>query len=176
MKRYLFLDIDGVLNSAQSAIMYAREWNNKGRPQGRSLLSKNNWEFCPIAVSNLQFIFEKIPDLKVVISSTWRYGETLQYFKDMFKTLNLPEDSVISMTPRLNGPPRGLEIQQWLDENEFQYSLMDPEYEFVIVDDDSDMEHLKTNLVQTNYRTGLTLVEANEIIKRFNSQGDEDEN
>jgi len=83
--KVLFLDFDGVLNSKKSTYYYYRNWVEAGKPAGRSLLSKWNWELYPIAVSNLRFISENCPDLKTGTSSTWRLGETVDYFKDMFK-------------------------------------------------------------------------------------------
>ena len=151
--KVLFLDIDGVLNSEQSAIYYNR-------------LNVENGGFndfsCPIARSNLHSILEELPDLKIVVSSTWRLGETLESMRGVLAQLALIKpDRVIGMTPSLRGGKvRGDEIQAWLDAN--------PGVErFVIVDDDSDMAHLMNSLVQTSWRHGLMRKDAVEIINRF---------
>jgi L-alanine-DL-glutamate epimerase-like enolase superfamily enzyme len=46
------------------------------------------------------------------------------------------------------GGVRGPQIQRWIDANAFQG-------QFVILDDDSDMEHLIHKLVKTNFEEGL---------------------
>lgn len=60
------------------------------------------------------------------------------------------EIEVLGKTPYL-GTKRGIEIQQWLDDNE------DKNIEsFVILDDDMDMEHLMEHGVFTDTDIGLT--------------------
>lgn len=144
-----FLDFDGVLNSEQSAIF----WHNK-RDQAKwesemytswtgSLKEYLAQEFCPIALSNVEELIRRVPDLKIVVSSTWRIGETVESLKNILKPAKLVSDAVIDVTPRLKLIPRGNEIQAWLDKH--------PEVtEFVIIDDDSDMLHLKDKLVKTS--------------------------
>ena len=64
------------------------------------------------------------------------------------------------MTPRL-GTKRGIEIKKWLSDN--------PEVtDFVILDDDSDMEEYnETNLVQTNFYEGGLLEKHKDKIKEI---------
>ena len=57
---------------------------------------------------------------------------------------------IIGRTKRL-GTDRGIEIQQWLDDNKD----LDIE-KFVILDDDMDMEHLLRHLVHTDTNIGMT--------------------
>ena len=66
----------------------------------------------------------------------------------------------IGKTPKL-WEKRGLEIQKWLDKN--------PGVDkFIILDDDSDMVHLMSHLLQTDGEFGLTNEIADEAIKRLN--------
>jgi len=106
-------------------------------------------EFCPIALSNVEELVRRVPDLKIVVSSTWRLGETVESLKKILFPAKLVADAVISVTPRLAwGIERGLEIQDWLDRH--------PEVtRFVIVDDDDDMAHLKHRLVLTDALHGF---------------------
>ena len=62
------------------------------------------------------------------------------------------------MTPKLH-VRRGLEIQKWLDDNPQGENVV-----FVILDDDSDMEHLMDRLVQTDHEFGLTQEDAGKAI------------
>lgn len=149
-----FLDFDGVLNSAQSATF----WHNK-RDQSKwenelykdwpgTLKEYLSQEFCPIALSNVEELVRRVPDLKIVVSSTWRLGETVESLQLILKPAKLVSDAVIDVTPRIALTPRGNEIQAWLDGH--------PEVtEFVIIDDDCDMLHLKEHLVHTSSLHGF---------------------
>jgi hypothetical protein len=153
--KILFLDIDGVLNSHQSAIYYNRiGHDNGGNPD----------HFCPIALSNLHSILEEFPDLKLVISSTWRLGETLESMQQkLFALGSIPPQRVISMTPVLRDPrvARGVEIEAWLKVYGNSVSR------YVIVDDDGDMAKVKDALIQTDEWHGLMRRDAVAIMDRF---------
>lgn len=147
--KILFLDFDGVLNSHQSETF----WHNKRDQQKWENEMYSSWqgslkeylalEFCPIAVSNLEELMRRVPELKIVVSSTWRYGETVESLKVMFEPFKLISNAIIDVTPNVCPSPRGNEIQAWLDKH--------PEIDkFVIVDDDRDMVHLIDKLVHTS--------------------------
>ena len=61
----MFLDIDGVLNTI-SYSDYLIEHNEDE-------VDKDGAIFAPEAVSNLAYIINKVPDVKIIISSTWRF-------------------------------------------------------------------------------------------------------
>lgn len=69
--RVIFCDFDGVLNSVASFI-----YNNRQNLLGLTDVPTHE-SFDPIACSNLQFILEELPDVQVVVSSTWRKTKTL---------------------------------------------------------------------------------------------------
>ncbi len=125
MVKCVMLDIDGVLNSVDSAIGWCAL---KGHQQEELTLD-------PISVGLLKSLCD-ITDAKIVISSTWRLGRTVQDFVEIFKLYEWDNAPIIDMTPSLPGKRdsherRGHEIQQWLDNN--------PVDSYVIFDDDSDM-------------------------------------
>lgn len=163
ISKILFLDIDGVLNSHQSADYFHRvrgEWNPYE-------------EFCPISVGNLCTILEEVPDLKIIMSSTWRIGiPNLEKLKEIFDALptsiesSLIKSRLIDKTPVHRDSPRGLEIQEWVDVNK---DKLTKDFRMVILDDDSDMAHLKPHLIQTNGVLGLTLLDAQKAIRVFKS-------
>lgn len=171
--KVLFLDIDGVLNSAQSARFWHRNrdqklWENELYEGWEgSLKGYLAQEFCPIACQNLTMILEELSDLKIVVSSTWRIGETVESLKKILSFSDLVSNAIISTTPVHRDDPRGLEIQAWLDEHKNHGKVNEQVSHFVIVDDDADMEHLVPHLVQTDNRVGLDYNKAWEIIKRF---------
>jgi hypothetical protein len=182
--KILFLDIDGVLNSVQSAHFFheEREKAKAGHPGfldalGRRALRDD--EFCPIACSNLRFILKEIPDLKIVVSSTWRMGRTVEELRDVLEKAGVARDRVLDKTEVIYSMDsgytkeidRGLEIQKWLDDNA-NHSVLMPKYQvddFVILDDDSDMAHLKEtqHFIQTDYAHGLDYRTAVAVIHKL---------
>jgi hypothetical protein len=148
--KVLFLDVDGVLLTRASAMYFA--WLQRNGPD-----PTKGWRlWCPIATNNLRRLLADEPDLMVVLSSSWRTGRTLEECKDLFRENDLDPDRMIGRTGAARDK-RGHEIQAWLDHH--------PEVtRFVIVDDDSDMEHLEAFHVKTDFAVGLTLLH-NETIK-----------
>lgn len=115
--------------------------------------------FDPIACSNLQYILEELPDVQVVVSSTWRKTKTLAALQEVFKTNHILPERMIGTTPIVDRY-RGKEIEAYLNEH--------PEVtEFVIIDDDSDMEPYLDRLVKTDSRNGLTFSDAEKVIEMF---------
>lgn len=153
--KVIFLDFDGVLNSMQSATF----WHNK-RDQAKwenelysawtgTLREYLAQEFCPIALSNVEELVRRIPDVKIVVSSTWRMAETVETLKKILAPAKLVSDAVIDTTPIFREGPRGDEIQDWLNRH--------PEVtHYVIIDDDSDMlDSQKNNFVKTSSMHGF---------------------
>lgn len=126
----VFLDFDGVLNSHQ----WAKEHG------GLKSLDPRN-----IAVLNELL---RRSGAKIVVSSTWRLQGLGEVRRVLSKAGCIGE--VIGVTPILTSV-RGREIQAWLTEHSELVSS------FVILDDDSDMEHLRPRLVKTSFDEGLQL-------------------
>jgi len=141
--RVLFLDIDGVLNS--------REWfaSQPERVRGYSMFD-DRADLDPKAVRTLKTLFKELPNTKMVVSSSWRIGRSLEDLK-----LLLPDfaDYIIGRTPdsmqNIFASSRGDQIKMWLGDH--------PKVtHFAIVDDDiSDMGSLVSNCVKTSQATGL---------------------
>jgi hypothetical protein len=165
LTRGLFLDFDGVLNSTQSTLMY---W----RRHGRTTIFTDERYLCPIACSNLTYLMETIPDLRIVVSSSWRLHNNLSELRSiLYMACEITPDKILGVTPRLpydpvtkHSPPRGEEIQAWLNENQTKTSMTD----FMILDDDSDMAHLaKDHFLQTDSDVGLTIKDCRAVIQRL---------
>lgn len=154
-ERIIFLDIDGVLNSAD----YFERTHDEREGINRSAADFWQWMFDPDAVTVLNTIIQKT-DAKCVLSSSWRHAHTLADVRGLLKGRGFI-GSLIDKTPkRAPNPPyrRGNEIQAWLAEH--------PEVKkFVILDDDSDMEHLMPYLVQTSWRDGLKTEHIVKVLK-----------
>lgn len=131
MKRVIFLDVDGVLNSLQ----YFKKCRSSG------VKSDDIDNEC---VMILKTIVDR-SGADIVLSSTWRRIPQLR--DQLVERLAMYGLSIIGDTPIIFDKERGDEIKQWLDGH--------PEYEsFIILDDDSDMGPLLEHLVQTSYYMG----------------------
>lgn len=126
----IFLDIDGVLNSVDSAIAFY-EWMPKGtREQSEDKLDK-------VSIGLLRKLC-MVTDAKIVISSTWRMGRVKEDFEEIFKRYGWVDFPYYGQTIigyilfDIGSRTRGHEIQHWLKEH--------PEIiNYAIIDDDSDM-------------------------------------
>lgn len=156
--RIVFLDIDGVLNSEQSARYWKRLYK-----KGKSKVANGYMKLCPICQSNLLSVLEAHPDIKIVLSSTWRLFDT--YKKDL-KNAGMDKEvlsRIIDRTPNKLTSTRGQEIRMWLDEH--------PEVEdFIIIDDDhwGIGEFLEDKrFVNTKIAVGFSYYDADRVIKYF---------
>jgi len=159
MKKVVFLDIDGVLNSQQWA-------ETRGsRVRNPTYADDVQHSTDPACIARLNMITE-VTDAVVVLSSTWRTFHTWEDTANALRDRRGMTGAMIGRTPipsehdpdvfaryagRRPHPqepyPRGYEIQQWLDS-------ADDVAAFVILDDDDDMEHLSPWHVQTDFATG----------------------
>lgn len=105
--KIIFLDIDGVLNSVDFA-----ERNYKETGKGLFM-----YDFLdPFAVDSMKKFLDKHPDIRLVISSSWRYGdvhETVDFFRS--NGMSPLADYVIGDTPRSYSGERGKEIQWFME-------------------------------------------------------------
>lgn len=211
--KVLFLDFDGVLNSRQEVHYHKRVqvgfvWWIKGLLKHvvagvRDLVpSDSRWRwrltwfglkhlsghciFCPIACSNIQYLLDIIPDLRIVVSSTWR-NRGLDECKDILRCNGIDPTRVIGLTPghhedivgnHIQGIDvvmgRGHQIQAWLN---FHHGIVEslkdslrpiqPVESFVIIDDDSDMFHLSNRLVKTRNNEGFMFRHVKKTMKLF---------
>lgn len=131
--KYLFLDIDGVLNHYE---YYMREDKDSNIPYPLN-------EFDPLCIERLKKVLEET-GARIVISSTWR-EEGESYMKGIFKNLGLPDD--FDMTP-IDFRTRGEQVQEFLDQHSCET--------YVILDDDSDfLDSQLSHFVKCSYNTGF---------------------
>ena len=90
-EQYLFLDIDGVLNTTRYGF-YLEDNNMVDEDEEGAL-------FDPEAVKNLASIIENVPDVKIIISSTWRF-KGWEWMNKLWKNRQLP-GKIYSFTPDL---------------------------------------------------------------------------
>lgn len=164
--RYLFLDIDGVLNSERTVFAY-KKLVHCGHIKHQLLLGQpTNSFFDPIAVLLLKTAQEQI-GFKIVISSTWRHSLNVADFVEMFREYGWDTtDIIIGKTP-IDGPIRGSEIKQWLDVHAKW------PYKYCIVDDTPDMlDEQFAFFVQTKFTDGLSFEDFKKIFAIFEESYD----
>lgn len=153
MKKFIFLDIDGVLNHHQ---FYLAKQRYKVYVEPR-------YPLCDIDLEKLKLLDELInkTNAQIIISSTWRNKYSIDDFKNFFGTLGFRNtDSIVDKTPKLffqsevkHSVPRGCEIFEWLESNT-EYEEV---YTYVIFDDDSDMMYWqRNNFIWVDGYCGLT--------------------
>lgn len=165
MKKIIFLDIDGVINT--------KEWHSKMTKDTPK--DEYGYAFDPMAVANLAHIIDKT-GADIVISSSWKfYG--VPKLREMWKKRNLP-GTILDITPNtisdemlLNanldefqlGVCRGNEIKEWLSRHEDIIS------NYVIIDDFDDMlSEQEDHVVLTESLIGITEWDAEKAIKILN--------
>jgi hypothetical protein len=142
--KVLFLDFDGVLN------LYPAP--------------SRSGAFHKEACINLEMLLSKVPDLKIVVSSSWRtYG--LDAVRDILKSNGIDPRRVIDVTGDEQSPDsrdhRGFQVECWLKRHPKVKS-------FAIVDDNNDFLPLHNKLVRTQKTIGLTQGNVEKILEILN--------
>ncbi len=148
MRRILFLDIDGVLNSTE--FFKRTEFEARGERPG-SMID----ETC---VGRLNRLLYRI-QADVVFSSSWRIHFSQAEIVDGLQQHGFRGD-VIGITPKYLGC-RGNEIQAWLTARGRSAD------DCVILDDSSDMAHLIPRLIRTSNDVGLTDADCDRAVALF---------
>jgi hypothetical protein len=155
--KYLFLDIDGVLNTGQ--------YSNYLVENGLCETDADGYLFDPEAVQNLEYIIEAT-DAKIIITSTWRLDGDMQA---LWHNRNLAGE-VVGVTPTVQKEKaigkikiwyghRGMEIEEW-----FRSNAIVP-YKYAILDDEDDyLPHQSAHLILTDPMTGITEDVAEKVI------------
>jgi hypothetical protein len=140
--KVLFLDIDGVVNCTATS-----------RRRVRGLMPIE-----PRLARIVQGIAQAIPDLKIVLSSSWREAKAGRA---------VIEDKVapcFDITPVFDEADdvRGYEIQAWLE-------LHPGVTRYAIVDDNCDiLNHQRPHFFRTSSKTGITKELADKIVAHLN--------
>ena len=146
MKRIIFLDIDGVLNSLNKLI---EVYNLTGKSH-----SGYKYPFDEKCLENLKMIVDAT-DAYIVITSTWR--KDLKGQKTLLEKLKEYglDERVIGCTPIMGG--REEEIETYLRK-------MKENVDYIVIDDDIVR---CDNFIKVNTQTGLTEDEKEIAIKKL---------
>ena len=155
--KVIFLDFDGVLNSAAS---FGYEERFRDRNPNK-VLGPVNQTLCNVCTSNFQLILEHFPEVKVVISSTWRNLFPLDWLRNHLAGYGIDSSRVIDKTPGTDWGYRGEEIQAWLDKH--------PEVKTNVVLDDNEIGGgiPDERIIKTSWNVGLTLPHVREVIQKL---------
>ena len=141
MKKYIFLDVDGVLNGNHSISKY---------------------QLFPNYLNNLKILVNETKAM-IVLSSSWRNFFHKENDKLVANFPNKRGDLLLKELSKLNleifdttklgysSTVRGEEIKEWLDIN------APKNYKYIILDDDNDMlDEQLNNFIQTKFN-GLSI-------------------
>jgi hypothetical protein len=153
--KIVFLDMDGVLNSA---IFFKRTKLNQ-----ELRMSSDEWWAEMVDADAVAFLNDilEATGAKVVISSTWRMARDPDEMQKILEVRGF-KGEVIGATPRGGGTVRGLKIKRWLDETELAVES------FVILDDGRDMDELLPRLVNTTWKYGLRKKHVEQAVRLLN--------
>lgn len=167
--KILFLDIDGVL--------WGYDWVEEAKATGALergkpfLTHMPQFPLSPKCIAILNLILDAT-ECFVVVSSSWRcfMSEEELYNRLGTQGVVIHPERFLGFTPDLTrqnktglytAPQRGDEIARWLADNE-------PDANYVIIDDDSDMRGVEDAFVKIDNRKGLTARDAVSVICKFN--------
>lgn len=157
MYKFIFLDIDGVLNSEIYALHCL---NNNIKMTANEPIDERN-------IKHLNHIIEKTK-AKVIISSSWRLSQSYQILAEFLHQKGFVGE-VIGATPNLRGIERGNEILEFIrvycEKSNIETYYKDFK-DYVIIDDDDDMLYIqRNNFIQTDPYCGLTATLAQNAIE-----------
>ena len=136
MRKIIFLDVDGVLNSEEFS-----RWlwdNHEKKYRGYEMLDQR----AILCLQDIVFI----TGAEIVLSSSWRISSLrTKQLKEQLLPYGL---EIVDRTISDAHGERGDEIKEWLSRN--------PDVShYVILDDDNDMSDIKDHLIQTTFHKGL---------------------
>lgn len=140
--KILFLDVDGVLNKIPH--------------------DKKFGDFDKEPMINLEMLLNKVKDLKIVVSSSWR-TVGLNKLKDTFKYHGIDPNRILATTGNETSEERTREFQilRWLDKH--------PDVrKFIIFDDTKEFDVLKGQLIKIRSSVGLTQRDVDKAIEILN--------
>lgn len=154
MNKYIFLDIDGVINTQHNIerlTLQGMPWRDEVGPY-----------FDPIAVENLSRIIDET-QADIVITSSWRHKgeEAMQTLWALRKMHGI----LVGITPAICRNAfclRGMEILQWIANHRAEEPS---EIRYVIIDDGTDfLPEQMPKAVITNPQVGITRQNAERAI------------
>lgn len=156
--KIIFLDVDGVLNNAR--------WARKMYDEGVHVYA-DDLLYDP-SIKQLKRLIDAT-NAKVILSSSWRnHPDAMEHLEAQLNAYNI---FIYGKTPRV-GPQRGDDITAWFNRYDKAglFKLRPEEYNYIILDDDSDMTVHMDHLVKTDFETGLQYTHVDRAIALLNGE------
>lgn len=153
--KYIFLDFDGVMNSAYYFMSNDFRRGTAGFTAEEIMLTKVHHTLSPKLVRKVNKLVQD-SGAKVIVSSTWR----LKYSDDElneFLRLRDASFTIDGRTPRGNPRRFSQPIMRGDEINAFIKALPDLPEGIVILDDIANMDNLSPYLVLTDDKVGITI-------------------
>jgi len=158
--KVLFLDLDGVVNIFEGP--------------GATHLKRTGVYFEEFLVKRLNRLFEEVPDLHIVMSSSWRVGDfefAVEHLKDLGAEFC---DRFIGATPvitsiraySMGSDCRAAEILKWVEDNNPSKWIAVDDYPYGLITKGNPLleEH---KVVLTDNRTGISEAQIDFLIDFF---------
>lgn len=169
--RILFLDFDGVLNAGGPRHQRTAYYHN--RPPG----DRFGEQFHPLAMAAYAHIVASVPDLFVVVTSTWR-ANGLEEMQQLWQQRGYP-GQIDDVTPLSEHCIRGQEVHDYLFARGAYYPVRRwsaPAWRearekctvtsYAILDDDPDFfVNQAKHLVRPDDQIGLTMHQAKRVVR-----------
>ena len=158
----LFLDFDGVLNNNFFFIM---------RPHSSHIKKDLDFAISQLDLGNmlvLKYILTELPNLKIVLSTSWRNHFSIEIFEQIFDHFGIDKHRLIGETPICGlHSDRYREIKSWLRDEKKSYikSWMAIDDHYIFFEDNEE----SLNEYHIDSYSGLTYRDAIKIIQHFNS-------
>lgn len=174
--KIIFLDIDGVLNNQ----LFYTEIDQATRfKQSKEDAPLGSCDIDSRCIGLLNHIIDKT-GAKVVISSSWRQGKTIEELTYILNYCGFIGE-IIGKTPYLQfksnlenynySVPRGCEIKAWIETNKDILGSKVLKLKYVILDDDSDMLYWqRDNYFLVDGYCGITPNLAYRVIRFLNNE------
>lgn len=138
MRKFLFLDIDGVVNSH-------RHYESHGRDSYYDLGSWEGWN--PQGVFYLKYLLKEVPEIKMVIHSSWVHsGELVEKIKEGFRFWGISTNFDIANQGARMSCVKPYCIKTYKEKHNIKPC------EYIVLDDD-DMD--TDNQIKTTFLNGL---------------------
>ncbi len=167
MNKYLFVDIDGVLNNEEDIVFLHETTEKEDRSEEYTRRGFGiSTPFSDRNVNNLKHILEET-GADVVLSSTWRRSEDgREAFQSLLESIGYFH-RFMGCTPVKyydSDWGRGREITEWLEKH------ATGEYNYAILDDDCDMNwgNCMEHFIHINGQVGLTYRDRYKAIEILN--------